>query len=104
MQYDSLIRHSSGLCVEFDRTCYLENSIRGSRRRTFTATLAAQMCAIFLDEAYNKIKELVIPISPTSVSHAKAACIKDLRVSNNEAVSHFQIKNIFISMFSFTVC
>ncbi|CAF0966144.1 unnamed protein product [Rotaria sordida] len=36
-------------------------------------------------KAYNKIKELVIPVSSTSVSHAKAACIRDLRVSNNKA-------------------
>ncbi|CAF1134414.1 unnamed protein product [Rotaria sordida] len=85
MQHDSLIHRSSGLCVAFSRTCDFENGVRGSRRRTFTATLAAQLCSIFLKKAYNKIKELFIPASQTSVSHAKAACIRDLRVSNNKA-------------------
>jgi hypothetical protein len=101
MQHDSLIRRSSGLCVAFGRNCYFESSVRGSRGRGNTATLAARLCGIFLDKAYNKIKELVIPVSQTTVSHAKFACIKDLRVSNNKAVSDFEIINTFISMFHF---
>ncbi|CAF0985259.1 unnamed protein product [Adineta steineri] len=85
MQLNSLIRRSSGLCTTYNDTCSLENSVHGSKRRTFTATPAAYVCGGFLNEVYNKSKEFNIPISQISASHAKAACIKDLRIHNNIA-------------------
>ncbi|CAF1142986.1 unnamed protein product [Adineta steineri] len=85
IQLKSLIRRSSGLCTTYNDTCSLENSVHGSKRRTFTATPAAYVCGGFLNEVYNKSKEFNIPISQISASHAKAACIKDLRIHNNIA-------------------
>ncbi|CAF4329334.1 unnamed protein product, partial [Rotaria socialis] len=84
MQHRSLIRRSSGLCVAFNQTCHLESNIRGSRSRASTATVAAYVCSMFLKEAYNKIKELAIPVSQNYVSHAKVACIKDLNMHHNK--------------------
>ncbi|CAF4259766.1 unnamed protein product [Rotaria magnacalcarata] len=84
MQHRSLIRRSSGLCVTFNQTCHLESNIHGSRSRASTATVAANVCSMFLKEAYNKIKELAIPLSQNYASHAKTACIKDLNVHHNK--------------------
>ncbi|CAF3622198.1 unnamed protein product [Rotaria sp. Silwood1] len=95
MLHYRLIRHSSGLCVTANRSCDLENSVRGSKRRTFTATPAAYLCSTYLQKAYKKLKKLVLPVSSTSVSHAKAACIKDLRISNNKAFATSAIIFLF---------
>lgn len=89
MQHGSLIRRSSGLCVKFSHICQLESNIYGSRSRAYTATPEAYTCYNYLDEASKKTTELALPVSPKLVSHVKTACIKDLRVFHNEAVSKF---------------
>jgi len=81
---------SSRLCVTKSPSCRLENSVSpfGRRRKRNVENInAAQVCDAYMKQAYKIAKDILGNTGSSMAEHARAACIKDVSVTDNPSVS-----------------
>ncbi len=70
--------------------CRLENTVNpfGRRRKRNTdKTIAGQVCDEYMKQAYKIAKDFVGNTGSSMTEHARAACIKDVSITDNPLVS-----------------